>query len=88
MRLFNHFITFLLLPGACLLQSCSSIPDIGEEEHYVDYTLLAAPPVAKNGGIYQAGTEVALFEDIKAHRVGDIVTVRLIEQNSAQRNRC
>ncbi len=86
MRLLNHFIICVLLSAACLLQSCASLPKHEEEEPYIDYTALAAEPQAKNGGIYQAGTEVALFEDIKARRVGDIVTVRLIEQNSAQKS--
>lgn len=86
MRLLDNFIVFVLLPAACLLQSCASVPKHEEEERYIDYTALAAEPQAKNGGIYQPGTEVALFEDIKARRVGDIVTVRLIEQNSAQKS--
>jgi flagellar L-ring protein precursor FlgH len=86
MRLLNRFFAFVLLPAACLLQSCASTPKYEDDEHYVDYTALAEAPQPKNGGIYQASTEVALFEDIKARRVGDIVTVRLIEQNSAQKS--
>ena len=70
MRLLNHFLACVLLPAACLLQSCASTPKHEDEEHYIDYTALAETPQATNGGIYQAGTEVALFEDIKARRVG------------------
>lgn len=40
------------------------------------------PAVAVNGAIYSAGTELSLFEDIKARRVGDILTVMLVEQNA------
>lgn len=40
------------------------------------------PAVPINGAIYSAGTELALFEDIKARRVGDILTVMLVEQTS------
>lgn len=40
------------------------------------------PPVHVDGSIYSAGTEMRLFEDIKARRVGDILTVMLVEQNS------
>jgi flagellar L-ring protein FlgH len=48
----------------------------------------ALPPqpvsaVPTGGAIYQPGTEVRLFEDLKAGRVGDILTVRLIEQTAA-----
>ena len=43
-----------------------------------------APPT--DGSIYRSGTEVRLFEDLKAGRVGDILTVRLIEKTSASKN--
>lgn len=42
------------------------------------------PP--SDGAIFQAGTEVRLFEDLKAGRVGDILTVRLIERTNASKN--
>ncbi len=45
-----------------------------------DYT----PPTA--GSIYNAGVDVRLFEDRKATRVGDILTVRLKEQTNASKN--
>lgn len=34
------------------------------------------------GSIYQAGTEMVLYEDVKARRVGDILTVLLVEETS------
>ncbi len=42
------------------------------------------PP--SNGAIYNAGGEVRLFEDLKAGRVGDILTVRLVERTDASKN--
>ena len=50
------------------------------------------PPVpieavqAGGGSIYQQGTEVRLYEDLKAGRVGDILTVRLMERTAASKN--
>ncbi len=41
---------------------------------------------AKPGAIYQAGRELRLFEDLRASRVGDIITVRLVEQTSASKS--
>lgn len=38
------------------------------------------------GTIYRAGTEVKLFEDLKAGRVGDILTVRLVERTNASKS--
>lgn len=42
------------------------------------------PPTA--GAIYRSGTDVRLFEDLKASRVGDILTVRLVENTNASKN--
>ncbi len=38
------------------------------------------------GTIYNAGTDIRLFEDRKANRVGDILTVVLAEQTNATKN--
>ena len=37
-----------------------------------------------NGSIYQAGMPVALFEDTTARRVGDILTIKMVEKASAK----
>jgi flagellar L-ring protein precursor FlgH len=46
------------------------------------------PPraLAANGAIYQQGRGRSLFEDRRAHLVGDIITVNLVERTSAQKN--
>lgn len=44
------------------------------------------PVDATGGSIFQSGAEVRLFEDLKAGRVGDILTVRLVERTSASKN--
>lgn len=48
----------------------------------------ALPPVEpeSNGGIYKPGFDVRLFEDLKARRVGDILTVRLAEATNANKS--
>jgi flagellar L-ring protein precursor FlgH len=67
------------------LGACSSMP-----EHIESFApampvqpVLAAPT---SGSIFQAGAEVRLFEDLKAGRVGDILTVQLVEQTAASTN--
>ena len=48
----------------------------------------AAPPPAAEpapGAIFQSGREVAWLEDLKAHRVGDIITIRLQEATQASK---
>lgn len=48
----------------------------------------AMPPQAAeaNGSIYQAGFDVRLYEDIKARRIGDILTVRLAENTDGSKS--
>ncbi|PLW83988.1 flagellar basal body L-ring protein FlgH [Kineobactrum sediminis] len=41
-------------------------------------------PAAANGAIYQAATGLALFEDVKARRVGDTLIVQLAERTNAE----
>ena len=70
---------------ALTLGACSTIPE--PEESFEPPT--PVHPVYErpsSGSIYQAGTEVRLFEDLKAGRVGDILTVRLIERTNASKN--
>ena len=40
-------------------------------------------PQQANGSIYNEATALTLFADVKARRVGDVLTVRLAEQTDA-----
>lgn len=67
------------------LGACSSIPETLES--YEPPTPVQQVYERPSGGsIYQSGTEIRLFEDLRAGRVGDILTVRLIEQTNATKN--
>jgi flagellar L-ring protein precursor FlgH len=44
------------------------------------------PMVAGNGAIYQAGQDVRLFENTVARRVGDTLTIRLVESINASKS--
>ena len=47
----------------------------------------AVPTTAQaNGAIYQAGHDVALFENAVARRVGDTLTIRLNERTNASKS--
>jgi flagellar L-ring protein precursor FlgH len=39
-----------------------------------------------NGAIFQTGYDVPLFENVVAHRVGDTVTINLVESTAAQKS--
>lgn len=44
------------------------------------------PETASNGAIYQAGSDIRLFENAVARRVGDILTIRLVENMDASKS--
>lgn len=74
-----------MMVALSLAGGCSSMPE--PDESYAPpppVQPVAAP--ATPGAIYQSGGEVRLFEDLKANRVGDILTVRLVEQTNASKN--
>lgn len=60
---------------------------IEKEESYKSPAPMSSTTApATSGAIYRTGAEVRLFEDLKAGRVGDILTVRLVEQTAASKN--
>ncbi|WP_457666107.1 flagellar basal body L-ring protein FlgH [Thiolapillus sp.] len=70
----------LLLLGGC------AIPERGEQTTFAaTQPLYAPPPPPSNGAIYQSGNALVLFEDIKARRVGDILTIVLNERTNAEK---
>jgi len=42
-------------------------------------------PRTNLGSIYQPGADLRLFEDVKARRIGDVLTVRLVETTDAKK---
>lgn len=71
-------ITLALLTTGCA--SSSKMEPMPMPEYDDREVELALP----SGAIYEEGMGIALFQDWKARRVGDIVTVFLIEQTSGQ----
>ena len=51
-----------------------------------DAVQTAAPATGAQGSIYRAGREISLFEDQRARRVGDILTIRLVEKTNANKS--
>ncbi len=49
--------------------------------------MLPPPTPRTDGAIYQAGQQIELFADLKARRVGDVLTVRLTEATTCQQER-
>jgi flagellar L-ring protein FlgH len=77
-------ITFIVLCHLLLTTACSTQVTRDPAFAAVRPTL---PPVEpeSHGAIYKPGFDVRLFEDLKARRVGDILTVRLVESTNASK---
>lgn len=75
----------LLLGGVLAAAGCSMLPEREESYAPPEPSPMAGAP-ATSGSIYRSGADVRLFEDLKAGRVGDILTVRLVERTSASKN--
>ncbi len=70
-----------VLMAALTLGACAGVQ---RDPAYAPVRPIAPAPVPqKTGAIYQAGSEISLFEDLRARRQGDILTIRLVESTSA-----
>lgn len=82
----NTTFILLVLTSVLLLQSCASSKQEVVMPQSPDYSYFPAQPAPTSGGLYKPGYELSLFSDVKATRVGDIVTVMLVEANSGQKS--
>ncbi|HAI97110.1 MAG: flagellar basal body L-ring protein FlgH [Cycloclasticus sp.] len=83
MKALNLMTLVALLPG------CAMMDNMSKPRHDPEY-VPAQPasyqmPKSNNGSIYQSGYEVRLFEDIRARRIGDILTINLVEKTDAKK---
>ena len=70
--------------GGMLLVGCNSAPK--RDPAYAPSRPIVPPPAPEgNGSIYQAGFQVSWFEDMRARRVGDMLTVKLAEKTDASK---
>jgi len=73
------------MTAVSLLMSCSSSSDQLEEEFIPSYQQLqTARSEIHTGSIYRPGHDLALYQDVKARRVGDILTVILVEETTGE----
>ncbi len=82
-------LALLLLVGLGLAGCASSPPPIarGDDGRFQAIPAQGPLPAEDNhGAIFQAASAATLFEDFKARRVGDILTVRLAERTDARKS--
>jgi flagellar L-ring protein FlgH len=68
------------------LAGCSTLPHKDHKDDPVKPRVLPPPAPRTDGAIYQAGQEMVLFADVKARRVGDMLTIVLNEATTASKN--
>ncbi len=76
------------LSGCCLIalfSGCMSLPAAVDDMRPPQYSL-PEPRESAPGSIYNADTSIRLFEDLRPARVGDILTVRLVERTIASQS--
>ncbi len=79
----------ILLPlfGVFVLAGCVAPAAKPNDPYYAPILPRTPLPAAQNNGaIYQAGFETYLYDDRKAYRVGDIITITLNEKTQASKN--
>jgi len=83
----NRLMILLPLLGAAALSGCVTPPPKPDDPYYAPVLPRTPLPAAQtNGSIYQAGFETNLYDDRKAYRVGDIITITLNERTQASKN--
>jgi flagellar L-ring protein precursor FlgH len=75
-----------LLAASALLALSACVTPPKEADYAATYPQPLPPASAGNGAIYQAGHDIALFENSVARRVGDTLTVRLDERTIASKS--
>lgn len=76
-----------LLMSAVVLSGCVAPAPKRDDPYYAPVLPRTPLPAAQNNGaIYQAGFETNLYDDRKAFRVGDIITISLNERTQASKN--
>ena len=75
-----------LLSACGLMSACGLLPARQHKSDPVAARVLPPPTPRTDGAIYQAGQQMELFADLKARRVGDVLTIRLRESTNASKS--
>ena len=77
----------LMLPALAVLVGCATAPRAHGDAQWAPTPPMAqqVAPVQADGSIYQQAQSMELFSDPRAHRVGDILTVALVESTQASK---
>ncbi|MDH3587972.1 MAG: flagellar basal body L-ring protein FlgH [Gammaproteobacteria bacterium] len=82
-------LRFLTIVAALAgLSACSLLPmpQADKEVWHPTEPVVMPDDIRTSGAIFSLGTQVELFSDVKARRVGDIITIRLVEKTAARKS--
>lgn len=83
-----HFTILLTaIVATSLLSGCSSTPERMEKFTYEPNYPMNIPQsnLPKNGSLFHQGEGLSLFDDSRAHKIGDIITINLAEKFDAKK---
>jgi flagellar L-ring protein precursor FlgH len=79
-------IRLLAVLLCCTVSACGLFPARPLKPDPVVARVLPPPTPRTDGAIYQSGQQIELFADLKARRVGDVLTIRLTESTNASKS--
>lgn len=81
----NRLLAAFGAAGVALLASgCATVPETITHQPPPDRPVVQAPrPAASNGAIFQSAGYQPLFEDRRARKIGDIITISITERTTA-----
>ena len=83
----NRLMIVVSLLGSVALGGCVAPAPKPDDPYYAPVLPRTPLPASQsNGAIYQAGFETNLYDDRKAYRVGDIITITLSERTQASKS--
>lgn len=83
----NRLMILLIVLSTIALNGCVSPPPKPDDPYFAPVLPRTPLPAAQSSGaIYQAGFETNLYDDRKAYRVGDIITISLSEKTQASKS--
>jgi len=85
-RLHTILRTVGLLMAAALAGGCASQVMKPDPEYAATAPQPRQASAHNDGAIYHVNDNVSLFEDYKAHRAGDILTIKLVESTNASKS--
>jgi flagellar L-ring protein precursor FlgH len=86
MRTSTLFLLAAFTASIVSAAGCSASKAKDHKPEPVVARVLPAPVPRTEGAIYQAGQQMELFADLKARRVGDVLTITLNESTTANKN--